>query len=121
MESRQKALRHHNRLMETVARLCNTAPARQGEGDTFMRQHVSVSPLHGSFAPGYEPGPSDLENLASGRETELPDLVYQAKLQRFLSGHVDVLRQPLGQEVLGDTCPLAQNSVGSLLFMQGRL
>ena len=83
-----------------------------------MIKYVSMSPLHGSFAPGYEPGPSDLEQLIAGRQREVPDLVHQAALKRLGGGKIDVLGQPSAEDVLRDPGALAENSLGSLLIMQ---
>ena len=62
---------------------------------------ISVSPLHGGFAQGYEPKPSDLENLIAGRERELADFVDQSEFQSLLSGEVDVLGSTRRQKVGG--------------------
>ena len=61
---------------------------------------ISVSPLHGGFAPGYEPKPSDLENLIAGRERELTDLIDQSELKGLFGREVDV-RAPQESRITG--------------------
>jgi len=85
-----------------------------------MTKHVSASPLHGSFVPGYEPAPSDLEQLVSGREREMSDLAYYAVLKGLSGREVDVLGQPQGEKVVGNFGALSQNCLGSLFIVQGR-
>lgn len=50
----------------------------------MMFRLISASPQHGSFAPGFEPPPSDLENLIAGRERELGSQVNQAEFERLI-------------------------------------
>jgi hypothetical protein len=38
--------------------------------------------MRGGFAPGFDPPPSDLENLIAGRERELGDLILAARRTR---------------------------------------
>lgn len=55
-----------------------------------MYKGLSYSPMHGSFAPGYEPAPSDLENLIAGRERKISDFVDQSIFESLFSGEVEV-------------------------------
>jgi hypothetical protein len=66
----------------------------------MMYKGISISPLHGSFAPGYEPPPSDLENLVAGRHREVGDLMHQAVSEHVLRGDKDVAGAPGSQNVL---------------------
>jgi hypothetical protein len=63
---------------------------------------VSVSPSHGAFAPGYEPPPSDLDNLIAGRQREVGDLMHQAVSERILRGDVDISGTSTGQNFFGN-------------------
>jgi len=80
---------------------------------------VSISPLHGSFAQGYEPKPSDLENLVAGRERELTDFVNQSEFESLLSGEINVFRSTSGEKIGRDSRALSQNGLSSRLVLQG--
>lgn len=82
---------------------------------------VSASPLHGSFTPGFDPGPSDLENLRAGRERKLGDLVDQSEFERLVSSQIDIAAPPRGENIIGNARPVAQNLFSSLLVRQGSL
>lgn len=82
---------------------------------------ISVSPLHGGFAPGYDPKPSDLENLIAGRERELADFIDQAEFQSLLSGQVNVFGSTRRQKVGGELGAFPQNGLGSRLVVQGSI
>lgn len=75
-----------------------------------MYKGVSVSPAHGSFAPGFVPPPSDLENLVAGGQRKVRDLVDQAVSQRLLRGDVDISGSAGDKHLVGQGGPLPQNA-----------
>ena len=79
-----------------------------------MYKGVSASPMHGSFAPGYDPGPSDLENLIAGRQRKIPDLMNQPVRESLLSGNVDIPETSGVQNLVGNVGPLAQDRFNAL-------
>ena len=87
--------------------------------EAVVYRGISVSPLHGSFAPGYEPKPSDLENLIAGRERKLTDLVDQSEFQSLLGGQVDILGPSRSEKIGGHSGALSQNGLGSRFIFQG--
>lgn len=84
-----------------------------------MYKGISVSPLHGSFAPGVQPGPSDLEYLVSGRQREVADLLHQAELQSVSGVKVDIAGFASRENVVGNSSPFSQNVFGSGLVFGG--
>ena len=82
---------------------------------------ISISPMHGSFVPGYDPPPSDLENLVAGRERELGNLVNQAVVQGILGGQINVPVAPRTKDIFGNVSSLSQNILSSFLVSQGRI
>jgi len=86
-----------------------------------MSRHISASPQFGSFAPGYEPPPSDLENLVSGRENELGNRIDQAVFQRFVSGEVQLTPPTRFEQGVGQFGTFSQNALSALLLSQGGL
>lgn len=62
-----------------------------------MYKGLNYSPQFGSFAFGSNPGPSDLENLVSGRERKITDLVDQSVYESLLGGNVDVAFSSAGK------------------------
>lgn len=74
-----------------------------------MYRGVSVSPQHGSFAPGVDPRPSDVEDLIAGRQRELPNFVRQAVFESLLRGEVHICGAAPGQDAFCDGRALAQN------------
>lgn len=77
--------------------------------------------MHGSFAPGYDPPPSDLENLIAGRERELGNLVNQTVAQGILGGQVNVPSASGGKDIFGNPGTLSQNILSAFLVSQGRI
>ncbi len=75
--------------------------------------------MHGSFAPGYDPPSSDLDNLVSGRKRELSDLVDQSVSERLLRGDPDLGSSSGRQNVLGQIGSLSQDSLSSGLVSLG--
>ena len=76
---------------------------------------LSLSPQHGSFPAGFNPGPSELENLTAGRERKLSDLVDQAVYERLVGGHIDVPAASSIQNSVGNAGLSSQNSFSALL------
>ena len=96
--------------LHTMQRLTQGA-----EMDRKMYEGLSVSPQHGSFAPGYEPQPSDLDNLIAGRQRKLNDLVDQSVAERVLRGNVHVGLAPLAENGVGELGVGAQDTIGASL------
>ena len=83
-----------------------------------MYKGISISPLHGSFASGYVPPPSDLEKLIAGRESESADVVNQPVLQSLIRGNVDVVGSTTRQNAFRNRGSLTQNVVCASFVMQ---
>jgi hypothetical protein len=86
-----------------------------------MSRYISASPQHGTFAPGFEPPKSDLENLIAGRERELGDLVNQTEFERLLRGDVEFTLSSGLQHGIGHPGALSQNAFSALFVRQGCL
>ena len=86
-----------------------------------MYKGLSVSPLHGSFAAGFAPPASDLENLIAGRERKIGNFIDQAELERQLGGEVDLALSPLTEHFRGELSSLPQNVIDPRLIGHGGL
>jgi hypothetical protein len=75
-----------------------------------MYKGISISPLHGSFAPGYEAPPSDLENLIARRERELADFMDQSVIERLGGREVNVSAASGRENVFGNLGAFTQNA-----------
>ena len=83
-----------------------------------MYKGLSISPLHGSFAPGVDPGPSDLENLITGRQNEVGNFVNQGMFEGILGRKIDVPAAPSAQNVFGQMGALSQNVLCASFVLQ---
>lgn len=86
-----------------------------GHMSELVYKGISASPLHGSFAPNYEPEMSDLDNLVAGWQRKVGDLVDQSVAERILSRDVHVGFSPLVENLGGQTGVSAQDTFSSIL------
>src|ERR1700730_18550967 len=82
---------------------------------------LSCSPQYGSFAFGSNPGPSDLDNLISGRERKISDFVDQAIFECLLGGDINIALSSSGEYFRSNFSALSKNAISSFLIGQGGL
>jgi hypothetical protein len=68
-----------------------------------MYRGISISPRRGYF-PADEAPPSQLEDLVSGRKSEVRELVYQTEFARLIRGEKDLHTAAAGQYVIRNRC-----------------